>query len=394
MSKIFYIEDVFLEFSSNIMWDSRIESRDYNIIDNFTSIINSNKSLTRAQGGLLVKTLIKYEALVREIDPNFINLIENPQWRTTFRVLDYTRRATIKEIDGVLCVLLYFPYGFKKTYEDVFLKTFAPELKNTYSHELTANVLPLYEINLIVLHEFLSQWSFEIDDEFLEILSEVESIWENQENLIYRSRIVENEVKLLNASKETSDFFEKNKTGVLSDDIFLAKEMGYSLLAEDKNQSLFDKVVSSRENQFWTEDYDNFFEITEKISGKIVVIVDRTDDIHTWVEQFIDKGTQYGINKNLFKVCFREDEKDNEFNLWVNENSLGKDIKNGKFLIFKHKAPKWLFSGEERVRIVVTNMLFPVTHHITQKWIDGHSCVFYLGNVKASQIKGSKIVNL
>ena len=395
MSQDVFIEDVFLRFSDAVMFDSEIDSKDYNVIDRFAQMIRTDRPFTKAQGNLLITILKKYRNILDQENIKYQDAIADPRWKNEFRILDHSKKAEINFIDDIVSVILKFPYAFKKTYEEEFLKVYAPELGNTYSYEKQVNILPLHTINLIVLNEFLNKHNFEFNESFLDALSIVEDIWEDQENICPRSYIDEGSVKLLNSNKDADTFFEKNRTGIIDDDLFLAKQMGYILSVKDNsNLTTFEKVVSLPHSQFWTDDFSKFFDVAKRVTGKSIVILDRTDKTREWIEIFIAKGLEAGINEKFFKICFREEGQDNEFNQWVRDNNYGQNVRDGRFLIFKHKIAKWLISSEENVKIVVSNSLFPVTHHFTQRWIDGQNCVFYIGEVKAAQIKGNEIVSL
>ena len=83
------------------------------------------------------------------------------------------------------------------------------------------------------------------------------------------------------------------------------------------------------------------------------------------------------------------------FNQWVKDNELGGPVDDGKIFIFQQKPPKWLFSREVPVKIIVTNSLYPLPSNITQSWMDSHTCVCFVGEVKASRnTKDNKIVEL
>jgi hypothetical protein len=87
-------------------------------------------------------------------------------------------------------------------------------------------------------------------------------------------------------------------------------------------------------------------------------------------------------------------EDDDGFNSWVSENGFGGKVQDGKFLIFLHKPAKWLFKVQEDVKILVSNNIYPTTNATTGAWYNSHPCVIFLGDIKPSEQRGRKIVEL
>ena len=52
------------------------------------------------------------------------------------------------------------------------------------------------------------------------------------------------------------------------------------------------------------------------------------------------------------------------------------------------------FKDKEDITIIATNNLYPHTSQVTKDWLDSHPCVIYLGDIKPSEQKGKKIVEL
>ena len=78
----------------------------------------------------------------------------------------------------------------------------------------------------------------------------------------------------------------------------------------------------------------------------------------------------------------------------MSDNGFGGKVEEGKILIFNHKPAKWLFKEQENVKLLVTNNLYPATNSIAKDWLSSHPCVIYLGDIKPSELRGQKIVEL
>jgi hypothetical protein len=86
--------------------------------------------------------------------------------------------------------------------------------------------------------------------------------------------------------------------------------------------------------------------------------------------------------------------EDKGFNQWVKDNQIGGSVEGGKLFIFQNKPAKWLFTNDIDVKIILTNSLYPVPSVTTQTWMDTHTCVCFVGDVKASHFKEKNIVEL
>jgi hypothetical protein len=154
------------------------------------------------------------------------------------------------------------------------------------------------------------------------------------------------------------------------------------------------KIAGAKTNTFYVSNYTDLFDITEKIDGKIAIILDRSADAQNWLETLSKYIDTSNLNRNLFKVCFRESNKENpEFNQWVKDNGFGGKVNEGKYLIFKHKPSKWLFSDNNDVKIIITNNIYVTTNTLTKRWFETHPCVIYFGDVVPS-LRSNEFVSL
>lgn len=398
MSKTVYIEDLFLDFiktSSKI--GSSLEEPDFSASINFLSILRDQKQLTENQGKYLLKILEKNKKVLEhlniDLDDKDISLV----WKNKFRVIDQTRSIDV-EIDheGETWILLKMPYTLKNQLEN-FLN-----LKNKDYHasiwdsERQLRKLKLQKTNLIHLDEFAIAHNFKRTDNFLKILSEIEQIWQDQEELIPRSEVIDDRVVLINASLDAVDYWNTNKTNDLFKDLFLAKSMGFSFRGNLAKNKILEKICSNSINSFWFKSLENFFDFYKSINDLTVVIVGKDESSLTWVKGFVDQARNSNISENDIKICFRlgKNEDTTNFNQWVRDKNLGGKAEEGKILIFQNKPAKWVFSKEKNVKIILTNSLYPIPSNLTQDWMEYHPCVCFAGEMKASQTRNKKIVEL
>ena len=387
-----YIEDVFLEFYYFVATNGiPLQMQDQAPVDSFFNVIIGESQLTEAQAGYILKLLNKYKNLTALRGLDYAAKLESPKWKNSFRVLDTSKRVYIETDNaGVVWVCLKFPYQLKKSFEDTLQSI---KVASVWDAEDRVRKINLYQCNLVQIGEFVYNHGFEIDNSFLTVLGHVEEIWQNQFKISPRSIISNNAVELVNASDDALDFWLKNKTGKIENDLLLAKSMGF--LLDKKPENSVERIASTKPNQYWVKDNESLLSLCDQIEGKICIVLDRVGKTTDWLKEFAKSVENYGIDPNLVKVCFRAEKNEStDLNEWVKEKGFGGNISDGKFLIFNHKPAKWLFKEPESVKILVSNNLYPSTNALTRDWFNSHSLVIYVGNIKPSEQRNQNIVEL
>jgi hypothetical protein len=396
MLKSHYIEDVFIEF---IAYCDRqviqLSHQDLTASTSFNNVLSSGNQLTKNQANFIIKILQKYRMFAKMAGLDYSQALDDPQWKKSFRVLDLSKRAYIeKDEDGSIWVCLKFPFALKEVFE----KEISPVVKDysssVWDAEERVRKLKFYNFNLVEIFEFLQKHQFTIDDTFMIALAEVEEIWQNSETIIpYCEKHFGATVDLINAPRETVEWFEQHRTCNQSSDLLLAKSMGYPYL--EIPQNLVEKIAFSSESNFHLKSLDSFFEIYKAVGGPVAVILNKGDNSVNWVKEFCGTAIESGIDSQEIRVCFRLDkQEDHGFNQWVKDSGYGGKVESGNIFIFQNKPPKWLFSEGKNVKIIVTNSLYPIPSATTQTWMDNHTCVFFVGDIKAAHVKEKKIVEL
>lgn len=384
-----YLEDIFTNFfdSAGIFLTG---TQDYNPAENFYLRIKSKELLTKKQAMYAERILEKYKESSAASGFDYTETIKNASWREKFREIDLSKSVILeKSSSGEFSILVKFPYSLKNDFDKQF-SSYYP-----WSPEKKARVVNFYNADLIKLSEFVIKHEFSIDQSFIDVLEDVESISENRENFIPHSKIVNGSIKILNCSEETQQWFDQNCGSTTESQIFTAKIMGYPLVLEKNEKSVFEKIVSSKNNNFYINDVNQFFNVYEKISGKAAIFLDRSTDAQKWITNFLKFSENWGIPRSKIKVCFRENESSKQtFNQWIKENDLGGKVSEGDIYIFQNTLPKWLFSSENSVKIVLTNLVHPATSTRVQEWLSTQPCVMYSGQVAPSMPKGIKIEKL
>ena len=390
-----YVEDIFLQFFDLAAIDQIVlQPQDHTACSSFYSAIIQGKELTQNQANFMLKLLSKYQSSLKKSNLDYTDALQNPQWRTSFRILDLSKKIFIeKDSTGTVQVCVKFPYQLKKEFDEEFEDQISPFNKSIWDPERKLRQVSVYDANLIQLYEFALKHRFEIDDTFMIALAEVEEIWQNQEEVLPFSSIVANWVVLGNSSAETDEWFKTHSSGLIDNDLLLAKSMGYQY--SGKPYTMIEKIAASVSNSFWIKSNTEFLNLCNSVTGRVCIILDRTSNTLDWLTQFINDADTAGIDRNEIKVCFRESkDQDTGINEWIKTNGVGGKVETGRILIFEVKPAKWLFKEKESVKLLVSNNLYPPTNQLTKDWVGSHPCVIYLGDIKPSEQRGQNIVEL
>jgi hypothetical protein len=390
-----FAEDVFKAFYNLISQQKiSVQGQDFSPIASFhEKIINSNE-LTKNQANFLIKLLEKYKTMSAMAGLDYRSQLQDLKWRRGFRVLDLSKKIYVELRENKLEICLKFPYQLKKQFEDEIDNKQTIASHSFWDHEHKVRRLDFYRYNLIHLYEFALTHNFEIDDTFMNVLADVEEIWQNSDDIIPRSEVTIYGVTLKNTSEATQQWWSAHRTSDPLKDLLLAKSMGF--LYQEKPMNFVEKIASCPENTFWIKNHKDFFELTKLFSGRICVLLDRTT-AHTlpWLQNFVAAADTSGISREEIKVCFRNTkESDTGLNEWIKAAGVGGQVESGKILIFESKPAKWLFKSDIDVTMLVTNNIFPPTSIMAKDWLRSHPCVIYLGDTKPTEPKGQKIVEL
>jgi hypothetical protein len=396
MAQIEYVEDALSELLSLDIWtEIEISWQDHTILTSLNNAVETDGSLTKKQSFLLLKILSRYQNSTNgKID--LISILAAPKWRSNFRKLDYSKSICIEQDkDKILWIVMKFPYDLLKEFESALISDHTRP-KVHWDSDRRVRRLSFYDFNIIQVNEFVKAHEFDIDDSFVEAVNCVEEIWQQYDDLIPYSCIVNHDIVIKNAALDAKNYFNQNQRTTLTENMFLAKQMGYVLQLDRTPNSVLEKIVSNKENHFWVKHNNQFFELYKSLNRVSVIIVDRnTKDIISWLDQFIADADSNMVSRKDIRVCFRESKESRvPLNDWIKDNDLGGKIDSGKIFIFKQKPAKWVFSSDVNVDIVATNSFTPINEPTTRMWIDSHPCVLFISEIKPTTSRNKQIANL
>ena len=330
MLDVKYIDDLFVSLTDYVHLNAiSYQPQDYKPMMSFRTLIQQGDQLTEKQGKFVLILLGKYKKQLEERYGQSID-IKELYWRQPFRVIDYTKSLVLKNNDkGYPCAYLKFPYNLK----DLFDKTFS---HFPYNSDSGTREVPLLSVNPIQLLEFCVSNNFEIDNEFVDYVNQVEEVWEKEKTIAPYCEIKNNTVQLVNAFPQAQEYFEKNKFNDIHKDSYFARSLGFPLLTTTRDP--LSRICSDIDNtHFWSDSIDNVVDILVKLDlDRVVVVLDRQSDSKHFIIDLLDKLNERCYNSNTIRVCFRganNNEQGKEFNKWIKMNNLGGKVDSGKIYI-------------------------------------------------------------
>jgi len=395
MQTLTYIEDLLsLLYRKTVNYEAVVHHQDIGPIVNFNRTIDSGKLLTRKQGSFILQLLKKYRSTLEVVEIDAA--LKNPLWKNDFRVIDTTKYVYLETDDANITWLhIKFPYSFK----DQFVKEFFNGERDLTKWDPTSQsrTVRLTEVNLVMFVEAAVKHGFEVDELVFDSLAYVEELWNNEDNLVPYSMIEHNQVVLKNANENAQTYWNDHQTGVVSQDLLLAKQMGF-LLKNGNNFTVSERISSVSSTSFWFADPKGFFEYIDELqTSPVVIILDRTPEPTEWTQEFIENFPLNNFSKEDVRVCFRPPNTTTEgqsFNTWLKEHNLNKPVADGKIFLCQLKPPKWMFEKEFNIQIIASNSIYPSVNGITSSLIGSHPTVLYFDKVKPSSKRNSKIAEL
>lgn len=392
-----YYEDIFTKFYESISTHPSVWTHtDGSGATSFYSLIIAGKQLTFKQGQYLLRILEKYKQISKQAGYDYADSLKTATWKAVFREIDMSKKLScIKDDEGILWICFKFPYQTKEIFEKEFEKDLRKPNVSKWDNDLKVRLLSFNDFNIIRIHAFATEHQIDIDESFMFAMSEVEQVWQTYNDISPYCKIIDEKVVLVNANESAQEYWNSHATGNLVNDLITAKHMGFKLELGHHPKSVIEQIASTTDSNFYITDHVEVFNIYKEITGKVAVLLDRNQESIEWIKAFVKNANDNGIPNSEIRICFRSNNNElPNINQWIKDQGLGGPVDGGKLFVFQHQPPKWLFSSDEHVKLIVTNFVHPAPSSRTQDWMTSHPCVLYMDKVKASTLRNQHIVNL
>lgn len=383
------IEDLILHIYDPMNGFDRkaLPARDRSILFSMASQLKKPLALTEKQASLAVKIINENKHLYGTIE-ELNSLLAIPLYKYPFRSIDSSRKIFLITEDKI-AIKFPFDNSINKLIDKI------PGRKN-YDIVARAHVYKLNETNIEFILNLFKDRGFDIDLKISEWYDQIIKIRENP-TVVVPSATVDKTVGVINCNSYAESYFNKNQTGNLVEDLFLAKSMSlyFSPQVHEIIRSLNISDISKRYLMntnhavsvagILKQDLCMMFK--ELNSYPILVLADENEkELMEWIIAL----RQYSVDPCDMSVLFRSD-KNTAFNEYIKDQQLNNLVgDNTKVVFIKNKMPKILYKLNFMPKIVVSSSTFYV-HYTSQKVVDSHPAVMYYTE---KQHIGKKIAQL
>lgn len=349
-----YIEDIFSEWyrlyikTNKLCLHNTVDSA----VHDFNSLIERDLPLTEKQGNYLLFILKRYS----EYDTT------NSQWKMNFRVINLEKLIYVK--DGL--IYLKCPWSVSSEFVSLF-----PNLARKYDPDIRCRIFSPYHINIFKLLEFVQTHGFDICNTFYKLVGYVETVYNDANDIIPYSTVIDNTVYIVNACIDAQDYFDSRKNGIIEHDLLLAKRMNF--LYSLKPRNVIEKISANTTNTFWITDVRDFLKVCSYVDGKVCVVLDHSE-ITTWISDLI-----YHINDSSIISI---NDVGIPGNKYFNTFDFSKNWKDKKIIVTQKVPDKWIFKENIEVSVVATNWIYPCTLNYVKNWMDSLPIVLYCGDIR------------
>lgn len=384
------VEDLIIHLSEPINGFDRkkLSPKDQSILFSMRSQLQKKLALTEKQAQLSLKIIsenIHHYKGELSIQP----LLDLPIYKYPFRVIDKDKKIFIFNNNAI---------AIKYPYNKSFNKFLNESARKQYNHSFRGYELRLTEKNIKLVVEFFKDHNFIIDDKLINWYKEIISIKENACLHVPSVVITNDRIELVNSNSSIQNYFDKNKTNVIEQDLFLTKIMNLYLSTEvtEKIQNL---DISQISKKYLTSSINpvNVSKISKNdiclmlkelnTYPALFIIEENLAFLDDWITSFRNNS----INNNEISVLFRSN-TDKEFNNYIKNQQLNNMVDNNtKVVIVKNKLPKILYKINFEPKIIITyNDYF--RHSTNKKIVDSHPAVLYYSDIRSNI--GINIANL
>lgn len=328
--------------------NSEIPARDKKVLISLARQINSGHFLTENQSKLLVKILKENSQHLFDPTSENLNVIENPTWSQSFRVLEQVRKIFMtKENEGR--ILVEFTYNKRLRQQITDLN------KNVEGQMLSINTkqysLPLTEKNLYQVVKMFKPHGFSIDQNLMKFYEEISEIYENSSN----------QFDVFNLTNEKlTNLIKQDTNGITEDNLILLNDrrlkFQYSIFPKNPEISLKNSLANRPSTRIWidsnTTSLDDLMSALHDLNRLPVLFIFNGHDVKECLQNL--KKMAFSLeNKGLDRqvgIYFRFDngtDNNKEFNTLISQFGYNAKLDSSTKVagIANNKLPKFMLKN-------------------------------------------------
>lgn len=373
-----FIEDILAVIAQNST--ITMNTFDRNLVGSLYSQTFLGQSFTEKQAALAVKTLKKHKHKLDLIfNQDISTFLENPQFKSPFRVIKNSKSIKIKEnAERVKHIYVEFPYN-----EEIIkrIRNEKEHIKHSaWNGEEKSWIFSLEERSIEFLTSLGEEFQFDFDQEFKDYSQQIKDIKNNFENYIPTVVKDGNFYKIINLPSHV----QSNLSTDLLESLFEARKLGVVVwsaeIENELNSDIHDNSVKNFLKSTLTQSYRLVLEDTPFSSVKnvikhlfpcLVTIPGGSELVK--LKQAVEFFKEIDVENNEISVLVRlSNDKGRDFNEYVRENKFNSPLTdNTKVVVLSAELPKTVLNPRRNFHSVLNFNYYDIDFRL-REYVYGH----------------------
>jgi hypothetical protein len=369
---------------------------DQKLVHSFADQIGRGLGFTEKQGNLALKILKRHSSsLSSTLNRDITQYLINPTYRYPFRQINSLKKFTVID-DATYGKVIKVEFPYNEDYVTEIRKNRDNLGFAQWDKDEKAWMFDLSENSIRFLSNLMVKEQFVCDDEFQNYVNQFKEIHNNLDKYVPMLVLENNELKLVNISKNTPILKSKD---ILSA-VFEARK--YGVVIWDMEVSNFiesDKVHHITRDLLKTEPGENFSINSEKVEiseiqqiveymSPCLIVVPGGSELEK-TEMSYNFLSSMGIRNDEISVMFRlPSTTHKKFNDFVKNNNLNNSISSDTKVVFvSSKMPKPVLKSKIKFNLVI-NLGFGNVHYTMRDFVGKHeNLIFYSPATKQKELE-------
>ena len=388
------IEDFIVHLAFNR--SAVLNAWDQQLVYSFADQIGRGSGFTEKQGNLALKILKRHSSsLSSTLNRDITQYLVNPTYRYPFRQINSLKKFTVID-DATYGKVIKVEFPYNEDYVTEIRKNRDNLGFAQWDKDEKAWMFDLSENSIRFLSNLMVKEQFVCDDEFQNYVNQFKEIHNNLDKYVPMLVLENNELKLVNISKNTpilkskdilSAVFEARKYGVVTWDSEVS-----NFIESDRVQHITRGLIKTEPGENYHVNPENtkisdLKQIIEYMSPCLFVIPGGSEMEKT--EMSYEFLSSMGIRNDEISVMFRMPSTTHKkFNDFVKNNNLNNSITTDTKVVFvSSKMPKPVLKSKIKFNSVI-NLGFGNVHYTMRDFVGKHeNLVFYSSSAKQKELE-------
>jgi hypothetical protein len=400
-----FIEDIIRKTSSisffsftnpSVVYTRNLIGRELQMLDSMCEQLDRGTQLTEKQALVILRILKKCKDELRPEIPNIDDVLDNPTWKSPFRILSTDRKIGIDKKETPIisnqekCIYVKFP--FDQEIVETFRKrnpTVNDIHRGSWNNDSGRWEFSLTEKNLLWLGDYLKNFNFEIEEEFTDLYDAADQVRSSIEDHLPMLTLVDDKYKIVNLPAAIDEITTTNLTEAL----FFARSHGVTSwddvidkkITQEVNLHTKQILESTIRNRPWINSEEvsigEFATDLLNYSNKILIVIPGGSE-YKLTKKWVEFANNIGIESKNMSVMFRLPNDQSEFNQFVKESELNNPVDEDTKIVFVNtKITKPLVKSNISFDAVI-NLGYYNYMHFTMETVVENAPILVYYNIK------------